>query len=85
MKQELELRFLYLSNPRVGTWLEELSGVTELRQLRLLRLAGGATPPPSFFEQLTCLRQLRVLELLPGVYGQIAGFDMDMMHGDAGG
>lgn len=38
--QELELRFLYLSNPRLGNWLEDLSGVTELRGLRLLRLAG---------------------------------------------
>jgi hypothetical protein len=38
--QELELRFLYLSNPRLGSWLEDLAGVTELRGLRLLRLAG---------------------------------------------
>jgi hypothetical protein len=39
--QELEVRFLYLSNPRIGNWLEDLSGVTELRGLKLLRLAGG--------------------------------------------
>lgn len=38
--QELELRFLYLSSPLLGTWLEDLGGVTELRGLRLLRLAG---------------------------------------------
>jgi len=82
--QELELRFLYLSNPRLGSWLEDLSGITELRQLRLLRLAGGATPTPAFFEGLVCLKQLRVLEVLPGVYGQIAGYDMDMGQGDAG-
>jgi hypothetical protein len=39
----------------------------------MLRLAGGATPPPSFFAQLSSLRQLEVLELLPGVYGQVLG------------
>jgi hypothetical protein len=30
------------------------------------------------------LKQLRVLEVLPGVYGQIAGYDMDMGQGNAG-
>lgn len=34
------MRFLYLSNPRLGGWLEDLTGITELRGLRLLRLAG---------------------------------------------
>lgn len=34
------MRFLYLSNPRLGSWLEDLQGVTELRGLKLLRLAG---------------------------------------------
>jgi hypothetical protein len=46
--------------------------------------AGGATPLPAFFEALAGLKQLRVLEVLPGVYGQIAGYDMDVGQGDAG-
>lgn len=46
--------------------------------------AGGATPPAAFFEALSSLKQLRVLEVLPGVYGQIAGYDMDVGQGDAG-
>lgn len=44
---------------------------------------GGATPLPAFFEALSGLKQLRVLEVLPGVYGQIAGYDMDVGQGDA--
>jgi hypothetical protein len=46
--------------------------------------AGGATPPPAFFEALASLKQLKVLEVLPGVYGQIAGYDMDVGQGDPG-
>lgn len=84
IQQELELRFLYLTNPRLGAWLEDLSGIAGLRHLMVLRLAGGATPPPPFFEGLTALRRLRTLELLPGVYGQIAGFDMDVVQPGAG-
>jgi hypothetical protein len=82
--QELELRFLYISNARLGTWLEDLSGVTELRQLRLLRLTGGATPSPAALGGLSALRQLRALEVLPGVYGVLAGFDHDMDAPEAG-
>lgn len=52
---------------------------------RVVLSAGGATPPPAFFEALASLKQLRVLEVLPGVYGQIAGYDMDVGQGDAGG
>lgn len=48
-----------------------------------LLCAGGATPTPSFFEALVALKQLHVLEVLPGVYGQIAGYDMDVGQGDA--
>lgn len=46
--------------------------------------AGGATPTAAFFESLTALKQLQVLEVLPGVYGQIAGYDMDREQGNAG-
>lgn len=66
-------------------WACCASGVTSLRQLKVLRLAGGATPPASFFERLTVLRQLEVLEFLPGVYGQLLNdMDVDMASANAG-
>ncbi|WIA21335.1 hypothetical protein OEZ85_000562 [Tetradesmus obliquus] len=84
--QELELRFVYAAKPMIGSWLEDLSGVTHLRQLSVLRLAGGATPPPSFFAQLSGMRQLEVLELLPGAYGQALGdLDIDVASANAQG
>jgi hypothetical protein len=59
--------------------------VTHLQQLNVLRLASGATPPPSFFAQLSCMRQLSVLEFLPGGYGQLFGdMDADMASANAG-
>lgn len=53
--------------------------------LRVHQQTGGATPTPAFFEGLLALKQLRVLEVLPGVYGQIVGYDMDVGQADAGG
>eukprot|EP00775_Hariotina_reticulata_P006501 gene6501-6729_t len=81
--QELELRFLYLSSPMLGGWLEDLSGVTELRSLRVLRLAGAPCPPPSFFADLSFLRNLSTLEYLPGGYSQVSAADTSLegLHG----
>jgi hypothetical protein len=62
--QELEVRFLYLSNPRLGVWLEDLAGITELRGLRMLRLAGqsGRVQQASSCTQITEARSSQLWE-----------------------
>lgn len=39
-----------ISFPRLGTALADISGVTELRALRVLKLSGGPTPSVACIE-----------------------------------
>lgn len=41
---ELELRYVPISEPRLGAALSDVRGVTELLGLRVLKLSGGPTP-----------------------------------------
>ncbi|KAI8465641.1 MAG: hypothetical protein J3K34DRAFT_83827 [Monoraphidium minutum] len=68
---ELELRYVPVASPRLGSVLADVSGVAELMCLRVLKLSGGPTPSVDCIQALSRLRRLSELEVLPGDYGAL--------------
>jgi hypothetical protein len=65
----LQLRYMPITDPRIGELLSDPVHVTCLRQLRVLKISGGPAPSPTCLEELSALRRLVELEVLPGDYG----------------